>query len=211
MLAAALAAAALQTAQPIAAIGAVSLAAFWHRHASRCPEAPPYGSYANYVTALRLLIILCAAALMVQLSDSWLLLLFAVNVALDVADGYLARRHDQVTRFGAAFDREADAVFVLVAYTYFLVMRDVGAWILLPGVLPYLYRLVAWRLREPAAPEERQQFAVRLAGANYVLLLLAVVVPAQPQLYVLIVSTSIVIASFLMSFWNLYRYAGSIP
>jgi phosphatidylglycerophosphate synthase len=160
---------------------------------------------------LRLAAILGAAALLTDIPREWLLLLFGANVALDVADGYTARRTAQVTQLGTMFDREADAVFVLVAYLYFFCVADVGAWILLPGLLPYLYRLFVRAVRAAPADQTKERLAAVLAGANYVFLLLAVAVPPPVQASVLAVSTAIVLVSFGISFWKVYRDEHSLP
>lgn len=210
MLAAVAAASVLGTAAPIALTAAGSFAALWHRDRHWLAELKPFGGYANQLTALRLTLILGAAAFMTEVSQGWLLLLFAVNVAMDVADGRLARRMQQDTRFGTVFDRETDAVFVLVVYLYFFLVHSVGAWILLPGLLPYVDHLLRG-LRGSSVPDRRQRHAVVLAGTNYLLLLIAAAAAAPYALPVLIVSTSVVLASFAVSFWISLRNEYSIP
>jgi phosphatidylglycerophosphate synthase len=160
---------------------------------------------------LRLILVLGVAATMGEVSRSFVLLAFAANVALDVVDGYVARRNRQATDFGAAFDREVDAVFVLVAYLYFFLVHGAAAWILLPGVLPYVYRLFVWKFCAAFSTERRLRVAARLAGMNYVLLLVAVAASAEMQYYVLIASTFVVAFSFLVSFWTVQLHAGSVP
>jgi phosphatidylserine synthase len=163
----------------------------------------PYG-YANQLTVLRLGVLLAAAALMNELPSPWLWLLFAANVVADVADGYVARRTHQVSAFGAVLDREVDAVFVLVAYVYFFVVAGLPAWVLIPGLLPYVYRIAMFVRRDQSAPEHRERLAPFLAGANFVVLLIAVGAPVELQRPVVLLSITIVGVSFLVSFANLY-------
>jgi phosphatidylglycerophosphate synthase len=165
----------------------------------------PYGGYANQLTALRLALLLTAAALMGELPTAFLWLLLAANVAVDVIDGYVARRTNQVSLFGAVFDREVDAVFVLVAYLYLHAVAGLPAWVLLPGLLPYLYRLSTLARRDRPAPELQEKLAPFLAGANFVVLLVAVVAAPELQLHVVLLSMALVGASFCVSFVNLYR------
>jgi phosphatidylglycerophosphate synthase len=202
---------ALTTPLPIVLVAAISFAALWLQSYAELAGSRPYAGYANYVTALRLIIILCIAATMGEIPRSWVLLAFAANVALDVADGYVARLKRQATNFGAAFDREVDALFVLVAYSYFFFEHGVPGWVLLPGMLPYAYRLMAWRFFGRFSSEKKLRVAAQLAGMNYVLLLAAVAAPTEMQVYVLIASACVVAFSFLVSFWTFHRYAGSIP
>jgi phosphatidylglycerophosphate synthase len=211
MLAAVLAAATLRSGAWVTLAGALSFAALWYRGRRRLAELVPHGGYANGLTALRLALLLGAAAWMTEMSAAWLLLLFTANVAIDVLDGYVARHAAQVTQLGAVLDRETDAVFVMVAYLYFFLVLGFSAWLLLPALLPYVYRLLAGTRRDSPTPDHRERLAVALAGVNFVALLIAVAAPARAQPYVLALSASIVAASFLKSFWNLYRHEYSIP
>ena len=187
------------------ALGAVaSFAELGYRERARLTLLTPCGGYANQLTTLRLGLLLTAAALMSELPGFWLWLLLAANVGVDVADGYVARRTQQVSPFGAVFDREVDAVFVLVAYLYFFVVEGLPAWVLIPGLLPYVYRLSTLARRSQPAPEQRERFAPFLAGANFVVLLIAVGAPPELQLRVVLLSAALVGLSFLVSFVNLY-------
>jgi phosphatidylglycerophosphate synthase len=174
------------------------------RERTRLAAFRPYGGYANQLTALRLALLLTAAAFMGELPDAWLWLLLAANVAVDVVDGRVARRTQQVSPFGAVLDREVDAVFVLVAYLYFFVVVGLPAWVLIPGLLPYAYRLYTLTRPSRPAPEHRERLAPFLAGANFVVLLVAVGAPADLQLRVVLLSAALVGVSFTVSFVNLY-------
>jgi phosphatidylglycerophosphate synthase len=200
----------LATATPLAFAAAASFTMLWHRGWPELARLRPSGGYANYATAARLLLILCIGFAMNEITRSWVYLVFAANVILDVVDGHLARRSGQTTWFGAVFDREVDALFVLVAYLYFYFVDGIAGWILLPGALPYAYRLVVWKFGAPAAAETKVRVAAWMAGFNYVLLLFAIAAPIQSQLYVLIASTGLVTFSFLVSSWMVQRHARSI-
>lgn len=210
ILAAGLAAVSLGSGLPLAAAGAASFAAFWYQTRYAHSTEPWRNGYANYLTALRLVLILGAAAAMNRLPALLVFCVFAINIVLDVADGYVARKFGEATELGMVFDREADGVFVLVAYMYFILVEGVGLWVLLPGLLPYIYRLLTRPLRDPAAPEAKQRLAATLAGANYVLLLIAVILPPHVRTYVLALSAVCVLFSFCMSFRRLCRDAHSL-
>lgn len=186
----------------LAALGSFGELAY--RERARLAVLEPYGGYANQLTALRLGLLLAAAALMTAIPELWLWLLLAANVVVDVADGYVARRTRQVSPFGAVFDREVDAVFVLVAYLYFFVAEGLPAWVLIPGLLPYAYRLTTLTRRSKPAPEQRERIAPFLAGTNFVVLLIAVGAPQELKLYALLLSMALVGMSFFVSFVNLY-------
>jgi phosphatidylglycerophosphate synthase len=188
----------------LALTAGASFAALAYRERLRHALLKPYGGYANQLTALRLALVLTAAALMNDLPRLWLWVLLAGNVAVDVVDGFVARRANQASAFGAVFDREVDAVFVLTAYVYFFAVEDLPAVVLLPGLLPYAYRL-ATRLRAGgSAPDHRERFASFLAGANFAVLLVAIGAPAELMLGIVSLSAALVVLSFSMSFASLY-------
>jgi phosphatidylglycerophosphate synthase len=192
--------------EPIVLTAVVSFATYALMQRGLLSQFGPLGGHANQLTFLRLAL-LCVAAIGIGSLD-WraMFALFLANVALDVLDGYVARRRNQVTKFGAALDRETDAVFVLVACLYFGLALNVGPWILVQAVLPYFYRIVTWVIPDTKYSEVKQPYAARLAGVNFGLLLLAVAVPDSARLTILIISTATVVFSFMISFRDLYRH-----
>lgn len=98
---------------------------------------------ANGVTLARaVLICLLAARMGTALPDPsglWLVAgLAAVALALDGVDGWAARYSGFASRFGARFDMEADAFFVLVLSVLAWQWDRVGPWVLLIGAMRYL-------------------------------------------------------------------------
>jgi phosphatidylglycerophosphate synthase len=211
MLVAGLVGAVLETAAPIVLTGVVSFAVFGYRSRRSLAKLRPLGGYANWLTTLRLVMVLGVAATMAQLPQLLVLLAFTANVGIDSADGYVARRARQITQFGAALDREVDAIFVLTAYEYFYLVQGFGAWVLLPGLLPYFYRVVTRQLSAAPDRDEKQRLAAVLAGVNFGLLLAAVASPPRLQPVALVASIGIVTLSFAASSWKLYRNEYSVP
>ena len=207
MLLAAVVAVPLRSAAPVVLTAAVSVALLGYGSRGELAGLTPFGGYPNLVTTLRLVLILSAGALLTVAPHGLILALLATNVALDMLDGFVARRKEQVTRLGGTFDGETDAIFVLIAYLYFLLADGIGAWILVPGVLPYAYRLAMRALDGPGFRQERQQLAAILAGINYVVLLaaLSAAPPLRPPLLGL--SLIIVLSSFCVSFLRHWRHA----
>lgn len=169
------------------------------------------GRYAHQLTLIRLLLLCYAAARLPDIPPLTLLLLFSGNVVLDVVDGFIARRLDQATEFGMIFDREVDGVYVLIASLYFFLAVGIPAWILVPGLLPYVYRLTAWALGNPTISGQKRPRAAFLAGVNFVLILLAVWLTGDARFIVLVISAVIVTLSFLVSFWELVRFRNESP
>lgn len=68
-----------------------------------------------------------------------LLAMASVALALDLADGYVARRTGTSSELGARFDMELDALLILVLSV--LVSRTLGLWVLALGLMRYLFVL----------------------------------------------------------------------
>jgi phosphatidylglycerophosphate synthase len=63
----------------------------------------------------------------------------SVAMVLDGADGWLARRSGMASEFGARFDMETDAVFVAVLALLVWQFGKAGSWVLLSGLMRYLF------------------------------------------------------------------------
>jgi phosphatidylglycerophosphate synthase len=91
----------------------------------------------------------------------WVIIWTAIVVLLlDGADGWLARRSGMESRFGTRFDMEVDALFILALALLVLQSGRVGAWVVLSGILRYLFRIAGWlwpKLRNPLLPNKRRQ------------------------------------------------------
>jgi len=81
-----------------------------------------------------------------------------VMTVLDGVDGLLARRSRMVSAFGARFDMETDAVFVMAMSTLVWQHGKTGPWVLLGGILRYAFVLAGswlpWMAR-PLRPTRR--------------------------------------------------------
>jgi phosphatidylglycerophosphate synthase len=90
---------------------------------------------------------------------------YAVGIAtlagsLDALDGFLARRLGTASAFGARFDLEVDAALVMVLSVLVWQSDQAGPWVLLAGLMRYLFALagVVWPwLRAPLPPSVRRQ------------------------------------------------------
>ncbi|TAN47438.1 MAG: CDP-alcohol phosphatidyltransferase [Methylococcaceae bacterium] len=111
---------------------------------------------ANAVTLLRCLATLMLAA-MPALGVAVTVGLALVILLLDGLDGWLARRAGTCSEFGEYFDKEVDAFFMLVLCLILYRDQHLGAWVLLPGGLRYLF---VWFLKI-AQPPRRKETATR--------------------------------------------------
>jgi phosphatidylglycerophosphate synthase len=97
----------------------------------------------NLVTLLRLVLVgVLFAALVSGLPPRCAIFgLALVALSLDGVDGYLARRQNLTSTFGARFDMETDAVFALVLALLALNQGTAGALVLVLALPSYLFFL----------------------------------------------------------------------
>ncbi|MGY6586888.1 MAG: CDP-alcohol phosphatidyltransferase family protein [Wenzhouxiangella sp.] len=110
----------------------------------RFPPPGPALGWANAVTLVRALLM---AALCVWLVDwpgsqtaLWAMTLLALAIlTLDGVDGFLARRFDECSDWGARFDMEVDAAFILLLCLALWLHALAPAWVLLIGLMRYAF------------------------------------------------------------------------
>ncbi|MEM6490567.1 MAG: CDP-alcohol phosphatidyltransferase family protein, partial [Pseudomonadota bacterium] len=103
----------------------------------------------------------------------------AAILALDGVDGWIARKQDRCSAFGARYDMEVDAALMLAIGLLVSGLGDVGAWALLIGAWRYAFLAlgaVAPRFARPLAPSLRR----KIACAVPLFALTAVVAPIWP-------------------------------
>ena len=137
----------------------------------------PAGSFgwANRVTTVRFALALLLGALGFA-TPGWILAaVLGVAAALDLADGFIARRYGLSSAFGAAFDIETDALLTLIAETQLWQRGRAGAWILIPGLLRYAY-VLALAIVPATAGHVRSSLFARLAFVALLVGLIAALV-----------------------------------
>ncbi|WP_129138863.1 CDP-alcohol phosphatidyltransferase family protein [Modicisalibacter coralii] len=83
-----------------------------------------------------------------------------VALLLDGVDGWVARLTRSISRFGARFDMELDAFFIVVLCAALTVLGKVGCWVLAIGALRYLFVMAGWRwqwLQRPLFASRRRK------------------------------------------------------
>lgn len=163
----------------------------------------PFGGYANWVTAFRLMLILIGIS---YFSGVELFAILGLAVGLDVVDGWLARRFNQQSVFGMYFDMETDALYVLLVCIYLYLNGLARAWIIIPGILRYIYRIFIFLVPKPDFKEQKQRYAALIAGTYFVILLLSVGWQNEVQRMALVVGSLAIVGSFGKSFWEYMRY-----
>ncbi len=172
-------------------------------------------TWANAVSALRLLIIMpCAWAVAMghwRAAAIW----FVLAVATDISDGIIARRRNEVTAFGGLLDHVSDAAFVTVMLSMLM------TWQLVPVALPPLiiaaFAQYTWDSRALSGAPLRASSLGRWNGIAYYVLVgtilishaLALSWPSHALLlaggWVLVVSTLVSMVDRASTLWRLSR------
>lgn len=112
--------------------------------------------YANSVTTIRAILAALAAGLIGPPASPgvlWALIgLTALMAVLDGVDGWLARATRMASVYGARFDMETDAAFVLVLSILVWQHEKAGAWVLVSGLMRYAFVAAGWMQPWLAAP-----------------------------------------------------------
>jgi phosphatidylglycerophosphate synthase len=157
--------------------------------------------FANAVTCIRLLVLLTLG-----LPPRWLVPTCALTItllvlALDLLDGWLARRFADASAFGAHFDMETDALLVLIVTLRLWLGQGYPAWVLISGCLRYAYVLWLWAWPGPAAAREAPRS--RLGRWAFTLLMLGLclglVLPGYAGRVAVALGTLVVSSSFARS------------
>ena len=104
----------------------------------------------NIITLARILLVPVFVVIYLWPGDGTYLIaatLFALAAATDWLDGYLARRLNQTTPFGAFLDPVADKLIVVSALTVLLAQHST-VWLTLPGLIIIGREIMISALRE---------------------------------------------------------------
>jgi len=136
---------------------------------------------ANRVTLARVALVVLLLALIGEPPLPWLVVVIvSVTLALDGVDGWLARKYDVASKFGARFDMETDALLMLVLSIVVWQYEKAGAWILLGGLMRYLFVAASALLpflNRPLPQRRRRQAAF----VTHAIILIVCVIPFLPK------------------------------
>jgi phosphatidylglycerophosphate synthase len=171
---------------------------------------------ASWVTVVRATLAVGIAALV---ADSFaratpvalLVTLAAVALALDLVDGWIARRTGTATALGASFDGEVDAFLILVLSVY--VAPALGAWVALIGAARYLFLAGEWRLPWMRAPLPTRLWRKVVTAAQGIVLTVAAadVLPRALAQSLVGVALALLAVSFGECVWWLWRRRHEAP
>ena len=137
--------------------------------------------------------------------------LFGLAAFTDWLDGYLARRLDQTSPFGAFLDPVADKLIVVTALIL-LVAQHGNVWLTLPGIIIVGREIVISALREWMAEMNRSlAVAVSLLGkikTTLQMIAIAVLLANKPELVSIWVIAGYVLlyVAALMTLWSMSVY-----
>lgn len=120
-------------------------------------------------------------AMLGEPAAAWAALVAALALlSLDGVDGFFARRQGLESAYGARFDMEVDALFILVLALIAWHLGEAGIWVLGLGLLRYAFVAAAWAwpvLDRPLPWSRRRKTVCVIQVAVLTALLAPVVVP----------------------------------
>ncbi|WP_372985386.1 CDP-alcohol phosphatidyltransferase family protein [Marinobacter sp.] len=177
---------------------------FWHTQED-------FG-WANRATLLRasLVVVLLALVPWLDQLESWLwgfAVMALLALILDGVDGKLARATGNNTAFGARFDMELDALFILGLSIAVLVLDKAGPWVLALGLMRYAFVAASWFwpwLNDPLPENFRRK---TVCVWQIVTLMVALLPPVTDGFATLTLATALVLLgwSFLVDIRGLYQ------
>ena len=161
----------------------------------------PFGGFANWITFSRLLLLVVIVATLERWSNIQLFGLFSICLLLDGVDGWAARKFQQESEWGALFDKEVDSFFVLVVSMILYQSYQIPFWIILIGILHYLYELVLCALKWQHIKTKKNPIGRYVAFLLFIGLLCPLIVPSLMAKILLIGISILVSISFGISFF----------
>jgi phosphatidylglycerophosphate synthase len=170
---------------------------------------------ANHVTLTRAVLVSLLAALLGEPASraaAWLATSFAAAVpVLDGVDGWLARRTQMQSAFGARFDVETDSLHVLVMSGLVWQFDKTGVWVWLGGLLRYAFVIAGWLLPWMARPLRPTRRARVIAVLHMVALSVGIAPFVPPALAGIVIGTTLAVLlwSFAVDIGRLWRGEGA--
>ncbi|RUO31553.1 CDP-diacylglycerol--glycerol-3-phosphate 3-phosphatidyltransferase [Aliidiomarina sedimenti] len=165
----------------------------------------------NLLTSFRIFLIpvfLVVFYLPVENAHFLAALIFVLAAITDALDGWVARKFDQMTKFGAFFDPVADKI--MVAAALIVVVEDYGSlWITVPGLIIISRELIVSALREWMA-EIGKRSAVAVSSLGKVKTIAQMVALTgllwQANKGIEVIATMALYVSAVLTIWSMYIY-----
>lgn len=186
-------------------LAASSFVMFIVGHQSLLVSMKPFGGLANWVTLFRLLGIFWIVGNYAIVSEFTTGIVALVVVVLDGVDGYLARKTNTATEFGAFFDMETDAFFCAIMTFIIYKLHPELNWLLIPGLLRYFYVVLIKTLRMHDIKERGHKLGKWFAVLFFMSLIAPFLTTKEVYEPLLLFSSVLIVYSFSYSFWYLAR------
>ncbi|HFE63992.1 MAG TPA: hypothetical protein ENK14_06185 [Caldithrix sp.] len=149
---------------------------------------------ANTLTAFRLLAVFYLALYGFQLNNYLILGIGLLILILDGVDGWLAKRNHETSDFGAYFDKETDAFFMLILCLLAIGKGLIWSWVVLLGLMRYLFAIFLFLYKTEVKAERRSQ----VGRIIYIIVVSALLSAFLP--YPVIYQPAILIATVLLGY-----------
>ena len=166
---------------------------------------------ANQITAVRALLV-AVLVILVDKSPTPAMAWSAVSIALvvvllDGVDGWVARRTRTASALGERFDLETDAALILVLAILAWQYGKAGPWVLLSGLLRYLFVAAGWLWPWMGAPLASSLRGKTVCVVQIVALIVAIAPPITPPTSAIVAAVALLALcySFLVDSLSLWR------
>lgn len=143
----------------------------------------------------------------------WAAALFVIAAVLDLVDGWLARRRDEVTFFGKFMDPLADKVMVTALLIMLVAHGRLAPWVAIVLVTREFYvsglRMLALneRVEISAGAGGKAKTFLQVSGVTGLILAYAIAAPLPgTDIGFSTIGTALVYASLVVSLWSAYDY-----
>lgn len=168
----------------------------------------------NLLTAFRMLLIpvfLVVFYLPYEHASALAAFIFVLAAITDALDGWVARKLDQMTKFGAFFDPVADKI--MVAAALIVVVEDFSSlWITVPALIIISRELIVSALREWMAEiGKRATVAVSSLGKLKTVAQMVALTGLlwQANNSIIVLATMALYVSAILTLWSMYVYMSS--
>jgi phosphatidylglycerophosphate synthase len=125
---------------------------------------------------------------------------------MDGVDGWVARRSSMASRFGARFDMEVDALFILALAILTWRHGKAGSWVLLSGLLRYVFVAAGWllpQMQQPLPISRRRQTICVVQVVALIVALEPFVTPVASQVVAGVALVALVYSFAVDTIWLL--------